>query len=99
MPPGKYEVTSSNGETFFRMTNMQAKDAVVFTAGGLRDPQKSWQSGQGGILQFACSDGCVLREVWTNRGYPAYAIGPQSNPGDGKPTALAVIRLTTSRSK
>ena len=97
MAPGTYRLHASNGEVQFQFSNTQSGEGVFFNAPPSYDPQKEWKGRDGGVLQFACGDsGCALRQLWTNRGYPAHKFSaPKAS--DGKPIRLALIRAATSK--
>ena len=97
MAPGRYLVFALNGENLIRISSQQSGDAAVLPTGPSRDPRKEWTSTKGGVLLFACGDGCSLRQIWTNRGFPAHQLGANPSHGEAAPTRLAVIRLTVDR--
>jgi hypothetical protein len=90
MAPGTYRLHASNGEVQFQLQNTQTGQAVYFNAPGGYDPEKQWKTREGGVLQFECSGGeCGLKQLWTNRGYPAYKF---PTPKAGENTRLAIVR-------
>ena len=97
MAPGTYRLHASNGEVQFSLKNEQSGTGVFFNAPAGHDPQKEWKLRNGGVMQFACSEGaCALKQLWTNHGYPAYELStPKAK--EGKVTRLALIRAATSK--
>jgi len=97
LPAGKYTVSASIGEKLFEVSNAKNHYSVLLNRGAEGDPQKEWTSGDGGVLLFDCSDGCALRQIWTNRGYPSHRILSRHDSGESGSPRLAVIRLAAGK--
>jgi len=97
LPAGVYQVTARSGEAYFSFLNIQEKESVLVVKGVPHDAQQAWKHGTSGVLQFSCSDGCRLSEIWTNTGAPAYTIrGAKPEPGKSR---VAVIRMAVDKVK
>jgi hypothetical protein len=83
---------ASSGEVQFQVQNINSGEAIYFNATAGHDPEKEWKDRNGGVMQFECSDtGCALKQLWTNRGYPAYEFRTPKT-AERKLTHLAIVR-------
>jgi hypothetical protein len=98
MPAGQYNVYRAKDETSFTIRNAQSHESVMLLALAGEDAAKGWDSRNGGLLQFVCSEGCTLQRIWTHQGYPVHELAPRK-PVEGKSTRLAVIRLVVDKTK
>ena len=91
MPAGTYHVSDTAGQSHFRISDAHGHQALL-AAHVDQDPVKEWTRGNGGVLQFTCSDACTLQQIWTNTGFPAHKLQVTDHRTD-QPTRVAVIRL------
>ena len=97
MAAGTYFMHSSDNESNFVVTNVQSREHVIVLSYGDRDPQKEWKGMDGGVLQFVCADGnCALKQLWTNRGFPAHEI-PSPKVREGGAVRVALVRAATAK--
>jgi hypothetical protein len=94
MAAGTYYVNRATDERSFTMRNVQSQQSVVLLSLADVDPDKGWQKGDG-KLQFACTDGCTLQQIWTGKSFPAHKVAGAKSERE-RPARLALIRLATS---
>lgn len=95
LPAGTYDVSRVVGEKGFLFRNVENHQAATVIAGANEDPQDTWKSLAGGVLQFECSDRCSLSRIWTHRGYPAHDVHVTRTPQE-QPVRIAEVRMTAT---
>ena len=98
LPAGQYTVYRSNDETSFVIRNAESRESVMLLAMAGQQADKGWDTRNGGVLQFVCSEGCTLQRIWTNKGFPVHELAPRQSV-EGKSSRLAVIRMVVDKTK
>jgi hypothetical protein len=97
LAPGTYRLRAADNKMYFTMSNVRTGTSVFMNALSPHDPEKEWQSQNGGILEFACNDGqCALKQLWTGKGHPAVYISIPHEQ-EIKFRRLALIRSADSK--
>jgi hypothetical protein len=92
MPAGTYRLAAVRGNAPVFLIDGRDGNRMMALAQKAHEPSRAWQADQQARLVFECGNTCVLRQIWTGDGRPAYDMAAPKAVDINSRIAVVVMR-------